>query len=129
MSPQNGIRNVRVAQQHIGAAIDPIDDASKSKEEKDERGHRHSIASTLLRYIIRTLDRHEAVESAWYGPLGGRSDDCVVTSPSVCFQILAPFTHCQSAAIRLFCDFRFEATTHSHDLTQWVLGFWKDYNA
>jgi hypothetical protein len=44
MSPQNGIRNVRVAQQHIGAAIDPIDDASKSKEEKDERGHRHSIA-------------------------------------------------------------------------------------
>jgi hypothetical protein len=102
---------------------------SKSEEEKDERGHRHSIASTSLRYIIRPLDRHEAVESTWYGPLGGRSDDCVVTSPSVCFQILAPFTHCQSAATRRFSDFRFQATTHSHDLTQWVLGFWKDYNA
>ena len=37
-------------------ARDPIDDASKSKDEKDERGNRHSIASTSLRYMhVRTL--------------------------------------------------------------------------
>jgi hypothetical protein len=32
MSPQNGIRNV--AQQHIGAAIDPIDDRRIEKQRR-----------------------------------------------------------------------------------------------